>query len=228
MVNFYMPRPSFSHVRKRGSGHKTTICHIDHWSDLIPRLIVKGISLGMRLGLSASVDHSNSSIHLNIEVDHSNDGIYIWIVKLTIQMKLLLPWLTIMPNVISVSKFERKVLALITPIALHAVLAYGYTKLLVKKACSTISSCVLVAWASILELCARLKPLPEIQISRLGILPWALYCGDVVEVSQTCILVQHTAKTRNRSSYCWVICRQEAAIVRLVAASSAKKEIFVY
>ena len=129
-----------------------------------------------------------------------------------------------MPNVISVSKFERKVLALITPHSL-AVLAYGHTKLLVKKACSTISSCVPVELPS--SSYAQ-EPLPEIQISRLGILPWALYCGDVVEVSQTCILVQHTAKTRNRSSYCWVICRQEAAIVRLVAASSAKKEIFVY
>ena len=42
-----VPRPSFSHVRERGSGH--------------------------------------------IEVDHSNDCIYIWIVKLTTQMKLLLP-----------------------------------------------------------------------------------------------------------------------------------------
>ena len=59
--------------------------------------------------LNIEVDHSNSSVHLNIQVHHSNDCIYIWIVKLTIQMRQLLTSMMDHPNVISVSKSERKV-----------------------------------------------------------------------------------------------------------------------
>ena len=50
--------------------------------------------------MDIEVDHSNSSVHLNIEVHHSNDAI---------------ASKTDHPNVISVSKSKRKVLALITP-----------------------------------------------------------------------------------------------------------------
>ena len=62
-----------------------------------------------RVHLDIEVDHSNSSVHLNIQVHHSNDCIYIWIVKLTIQMRQLLASMMDHPNVISVSKSERKV-----------------------------------------------------------------------------------------------------------------------
>ena len=131
-------RPSFSHVRERGSGH----IEVDHSNDGIYIWIVK-LTIQMttftfeyrsspfkwlHLYLDSKVDHSNEAIasmidhhakwdynlpyrsliwpHSQMEcqrylyqsgnkVHHSNDSIYIWIVKLTIQMKLLLPWLTI-------------------------------------------------------------------------------------------------------------------------------------